>query len=105
MCHTGGYLLGGSQGDSANDVCFRVFHGDRDDIIPPKASQRMVAALEKADANEVKFTLYSNLMHDSWTETYNDPELYRWMLSHKRHVKGDEEVVPAENKVVLSGSE
>jgi hypothetical protein len=23
-------------------------------------------------------------MHDSWTDTYNNPQLYDWLLSHKR---------------------
>ncbi|KAJ9607556.1 hypothetical protein H2200_007634 [Cladophialophora chaetospira] len=78
-----------------------VFHGDQDDIIPVKASIQMVEALEKADAREVKFKRYPDLKHDSWTPTYNEPELYRWMLSHKREVSGDEEVVPKENKIVL----
>ncbi|OAP60972.1 hypothetical protein AYL99_05974 [Fonsecaea erecta] len=78
-----------------------VFHGDRDDIIPVRASIQMVNALEKADAKEVKFKRYPDLMHDSWTPTYNNPDLYRWMLSHRRDVKGDEEGAPAENKVVL----
>ena len=22
--------------------------------------------------------------HDSWTEAYNNPELYKWLLEHKR---------------------
>ena len=57
----------------------------------------MVNALEKAFAKEVKFKRYPDLMHDSWTPTYSDPELYRWMLSRKREVKGDEEGVPREN--------
>ena len=26
-------------------------------------------------------------MHDSWTETYNNPELYTWLLEHKRGSK------------------
>ncbi|KIW31708.1 uncharacterized protein PV07_03308 [Cladophialophora immunda] len=78
-----------------------VFHGDRDDIIPVRASIQMVDALEKGHAKEVKFKRYTDLMHDSWTPTYNNPDLYRWMLIHRREVKGDEEGVPAENKVVL----
>ncbi|KIV78804.1 hypothetical protein PV11_06414 [Exophiala sideris] len=80
-----------------------VHHGDLDDIIPVQASQKMVRALEHAGAPEIKFMRYPDLKHDSWTEAYNNTEVYRWMLEHKRTVKGDEEAVPAENKVVLSG--
>ncbi|KAK7893823.1 hypothetical protein LTR67_006524 [Exophiala xenobiotica] len=80
-----------------------VHHGDQDDIIPVQASLRMVEALEKANAKEVEFTRYPDLMHDSWTAAYNNPPVYRWMLGRKRTVKGDEEGVPADNKVVLPG--
>lgn len=79
----------------------RVHHGDQDDIIPVQASLRMVEALEKANAKEVEFTRYPDLMHDSWTAAYSNPQVYRWMLGRRRTVKGDEEGVPADNKVVL----
>ncbi|KAL2430551.1 hypothetical protein ABEF95_010724 [Exophiala dermatitidis] len=78
-----------------------IHHGDLDDIIPLRASQKMVTALEKAGAPDVRFTRYPDLKHDSWTAAYNNPEVYRWMLRHRRQVRGDEEVVPAENRVVL----
>ena len=82
-----------------------MFHGDQDDIIPVRASIQMVNALKKANAKEVKFQRYPDLKHDSWTPSYTDAELYRWMLSHKREVTGDEEGVPRENKVVLPRGE
>ena len=43
----------------------------------------MVDALKKA-GHEVKFTVYPDAGHDSWTKTYNNPELYKWFLAHKR---------------------
>lgn len=82
-----------------------IKHGDLDDIIPVRASIRMVEALEKADAKEVEFTRYPDLMHDSWTAAYSNPRVYRWMLHRKRIVKGDEEGVPVENKVVVLSGE
>ena len=44
----------------------------------------MVDALKSANAPGVKFTIYPDAGHDSWTETYNNPELYEWFLAHKR---------------------
>jgi predicted peptidase len=43
----------------------------------------MVAALEKAGGS-VEFTVYPEAGHDSWTETYNNPDLYEWFLKHSR---------------------
>lgn len=60
-----------------------VFHGAKDQAVPLKRSEEMVEALKKAGA-DVKFTVYPEAGHDSWTETYNNPELYPWLLSHKR---------------------
>ena len=40
----------------------------------------MVDALER-EGGSVKFTIYPEAGHDAWTETYNNPEVYEWMLS------------------------
>jgi predicted peptidase len=32
----------------------------------------------------VLFTVYPDAEHDSWTVTYQKPELYEWMLRHSR---------------------
>ncbi len=60
------------------------FHGDADGLVPLDFSQRMIDALEKADAKEVKLTVYPGVGHDSWTQTYVNPELYRWFLSKRK---------------------
>lgn len=60
-----------------------VFHGAKDRVVPLEASQVMVDAL-KAAGGDVKFTIYPNAGHDSWTETYANPELYTWLLQHSR---------------------
>lgn len=79
----------------------RVFHGDRDDIVPMQESRKMVDALRQAGAEEVTFTRFEELMHDSWTAAYNDLELFKWMFERRRREKGDERVVPEENKVLV----
>lgn len=61
-----------------------VFHGAKDPTVPVKESEDMVAALKKADTVEVKFTVYPDAGHDSWTATYDNPELYDWLLKHSR---------------------
>jgi hypothetical protein len=60
-----------------------VFHGAKDQAVPIKQSEDMVNALKKV-GNDVKFTVYPEAGHDSWTETYNNPALYEWFLKHKR---------------------
>jgi predicted peptidase len=60
-----------------------AFHGAKDDVVPVEASREMVDAL-KAAGGEVRFTVYPDADHDSWTQTYENPELYDWLLSHTR---------------------
>ena len=58
-----------------------VFHGARDNVVPIEESEIMVSALRKAGA-DVQFTVYPHATHDAWTETYNNPKLYEWLLRH-----------------------
>jgi predicted peptidase len=58
-----------------------AFHGAKDDVVRLEESEIMVKALQACGGN-VKFTVYPEADHDSWTETYDNPELYRWMLNH-----------------------
>jgi predicted peptidase len=60
-----------------------VFHGDRDDIIPPDESRIMVRALEEAGA-PVRYTEYKGVRHNSWDRAYAEPELVPWLLSRNR---------------------
>jgi predicted peptidase len=58
-----------------------AFHGAKDNVVPLSASQNMINALKAAGENP-KFTVYPEANHDSWTETYNNPDLYKWFLEH-----------------------
>lgn len=60
-----------------------VFHGAKDDVVPPYHSENMVEALKKAKA-KVKFTLYPNANHNSWDPAFAEPELLSWLFSQKR---------------------
>ena len=57
-----------------------VFHGAQDSVVPLSSSTVLVNALNDIDA-DVKFTVYPEAEHDSWTETYENPALYKWLMS------------------------
>jgi len=63
-----------------------VFHGAKDTVVPLERSEKMVEAMRQAGGT-VKFTVYPEAGHDSWTETYANPELYEWLLQQKRALK------------------
>jgi predicted peptidase len=58
-----------------------AFHGAKDNVVPLNESQQMVDAVKRA-GGDAKLTVYPEANHDSWTETYDNPELYEWLLSH-----------------------
>jgi predicted peptidase len=60
-----------------------VFHGAQDPIVTVEESDLMVAALRECGA-EVRYTVYPDAGHDSWTQAYAEPELYTWMLGQHR---------------------
>lgn len=59
-----------------------AFHGAKDNVVPLEESEKMVDAVKKAEG-DVKLTVYPEAGHDSWTATYDNPELYEWFLSHR----------------------
>lgn len=65
------------------DLPVWVFHGAQDDVVPLARSEKMVEAL-RACGGDVRFTIYPDAEHDSWTRTYDNPELYEWFLQYTR---------------------
>ena len=61
-----------------------AFHGAKDDVVPRDESERMVEGLKEIGVKEVRLTVYPNADHNSWTETYNNPAFYDWLLQHRR---------------------
>jgi len=63
-----------------------AFHGGKDTTVPTKQSQDIVDAVRK-EHGDIEFTVYPDAGHDSWTETYNNPKVYDWLLAHRRESK------------------
>lgn len=60
-----------------------AFHGAKDAVVPLKRSEEMVDSLKRWKGN-VQFTVYPEADHDSWTETYANPEVWKWLFEQKR---------------------
>jgi predicted peptidase len=67
-----------SQAEKIKGLPVWVFHGVKDDVVPFSESEDMVNAL-KALGSPVKFTVYPEANHDSWTEAYESDELWDWL--------------------------
>ncbi len=60
-----------------------AFHGAKDEVVPINRTEEMVNALKQCGGSP-RFTVYPEAGHDSWTQTYNNPELYDWLLGHTK---------------------
>ena len=63
-----------------------AFHGAHDAVVPLSESEKMVGAVRRA-GGQVRLTVYPEVEHDSWTQTYDNDEVYRWLLSHRGPVR------------------
>ncbi|MEY3895244.1 MAG: hypothetical protein RLZZ214_763 [Verrucomicrobiota bacterium] len=64
-------------------VPIHAFHGEDDDEVPVAATREMIAALEKA-GGKPKMTIYPGVDHFSWEQTYDNPELIRWIFAQRK---------------------
>jgi predicted peptidase len=79
-------ICGGGNVGRAGDIAHIptwVWHGDADKTVPVENSRKMVAALVKDKAVEVRYTEVPGVGHNSWDNAYADDEVYKWLLRHK----------------------
>ena len=61
-----------------------IFHGDKDPVIPVKHSIDAYELLKEFKESNARLTIYEDLGHDVWTETYNNDEVLDWLLDQKK---------------------
>jgi predicted peptidase len=72
-----------AQAAKFKDVPIWAFHGEADPTVPVKNTKDMIAALEQA-GGKPKATYYPNVQHDSWTQTYADPAVIKWLFAQRQ---------------------
>jgi pimeloyl-ACP methyl ester carboxylesterase len=77
---------GGDPSDAARlvDLPSWTFHGAKDNVVPARLASEMTAALQRVGARVARLTIYPDAGHNAWTETYDNPKFYDWLLSHKK---------------------
>jgi predicted peptidase len=60
-----------------------VFHGAKDNVVPPQRSREMVQAIQAAGGHP-GFTEYPDVGHDSWNCALWEPRLLPWLFAQKR---------------------
>ena len=77
-----------------------AFHGEKDDVVKPEESVKMVDAVNKCGGN-AKLTIYPDIAHASWVPAYTNEEVYEWFLTHEN--KNENSIVDLYNNSKLYG--
>ena len=65
------------------DIPIWLFHGAEDKVVPVENSE-LIYDLLKPINPEIKITIYKGINHNSWEMTYNNQNIYDWMLKYKK---------------------
>lgn len=60
-----------------------AFHGEKDNVVSPDESRRMVAAVQDC-GGDARLTLYPDAAHDAWTPTYANGEVFAWLFAQRK---------------------
>jgi predicted peptidase len=66
--------------ESMKAVSWWIFHGAKDNVVPPNLSEDMAKSLRAAGA-DVKFTLFPEANHNSWDPAFAEKDLLKWLFS------------------------
>lgn len=67
------------------DVPVWIFHGAKDDVVPPDDDRRLIAAFRRVDARDARYTEFPDADHNAWDPAYaRTPDLWPWLFSQKR---------------------
>ena len=79
-------ICGGGDPEKAERIAslpLWVFHGAKDETVPPQLSRDMVRAIQE-EGGHPGYSEYPDVGHDSWTNAFEEPRLLPWLFSQKR---------------------
>lgn len=80
-------ICGGADVDAydkrVSKIPFRVFHGNKDDVVIPAHSQAIVKKLKALNA-AVEYIEYPEANHNSWDSAFAEPDFLSWIFSKER---------------------
>jgi len=75
-----------NQAEIIKNVPIWAFHGDKDSVVKIKRTRDMIAVIKEV-GGKPRYTEYKGVGHDSWTQTYSDQNVLRWLFMQKKDEK------------------
>ena len=72
-----------NQAEKLKNIPIWAFHGDNDEVVKTKLSRDMIAAIKEVGGKS-QYTEYKNVGHNSWTQTYSDKNVLKWLFLQKK---------------------
>ena len=69
--------------DYAEGLNIWIFHGEKDDIVPPRLSKTMAREINHHGGN-AKLSLYPDDNHNSWDSAFSEPYLLEWLFKNSK---------------------
>ena len=73
-----------SKADRLISLPIRAYHGNNDETVSYQRSVEMIDAVKKAGNSDAELITIPGGKHDIRPDVYGCPEIYRWLLQHKR---------------------
>lgn len=70
--------------DAIRELPVWIFHGAKDSTVPVQFSEMAANWFKRLKAPNVKLTVYPEAGHNSWTQTYDNPEVWTWLFAQRR---------------------
>jgi len=68
---------------TAGKVKFRIYHGDKDEVVPAENSRKAYRALKECGA-DVEYFEFPGCNHASWDPAFNQPDFLAWLFQQKK---------------------
>jgi predicted peptidase len=69
---------------TAGKVKFRIYHGDKDDVVPVENSRKAYRALKEYGA-DVEYFEFAGCNHGSWDPAFNQPDFLSWLFQQTKN--------------------
>ena len=70
--------------DYAKGLNIWIFHGEKDDIVPPRLSKMMAREINHHGGN-AKLSLYPDDNHNSWDSAFSEPYFLEWLFKNSKN--------------------
>ena len=67
----------------AGKTALWLFHGEKDQVVPPTFSREFYKRLKKVNA-VTRYIEYKGVEHNSWVNAFKEPELMSWLFAQKK---------------------